>query len=181
MAELELKIFPNPCLRVKARPVVDFNADTLYVLQEMKKMMYLNQGIGLAAPQVGLSLSVILIDAGEGFISLINPAVMEVSRKKTVLEEGCLSLPGLSVKVARPVSIKVRAQNENGQFFVKKFNELEAKVVQHEMDHLNGRLIIDYLNPVKRILAKKTLSSTSNVRKKRTCEVVCDSGKRYNK
>ena len=137
----------------------------------MADIMYLGQGIGLAAPQVGLGLSLIVVDTGEGLIKLVNPEISDRSKEKTQLEEGCLSLPGAIVNIKRSKTIKVRAQDENGNFFVKKFNELTSKTVQHEIDHLNGRLIIDYLGPIRRFITGRKLSSQKNPKK--TCEVTC--------
>jgi peptide deformylase len=126
--------------------------------------MYISQGIGLAAPQVGLESSVMIIDIGEGLINFINPDIIESSGRKTSMEEGCLSLPGISVNVKRPEKIKVRAQNEKGEFFIKNYEGLYAKAVQHEVDHLHGRLIIDYLDPVRKFFVQRQLISTGGKR-----------------
>ena len=173
MSDLELKTYPDPCLRVQVKPVERFDQELSKTLRSMADIMYTSQGIGLAAPQVGLGLSAIVIDIGEGLVSLVNPTIVERSKKKSKMEEGCLSLPGVTVTVARPESIKVRAQNEKGEFFIKKYEGIISTAIQHEVDHLKGRLIIDYLNPVSRFMARRKLISHKSSAGEKTCEVVC--------
>ncbi|MDD5634852.1 MAG: peptide deformylase [Candidatus Omnitrophica bacterium] len=178
MGSLEIKIYPAPCLRIKTKPVKDFNSDLKSTLRSMAEMMYIGQGIGLAAPQVGLDSSMLVIDIGEGLVNLVNPVIIESSRDKSATEEGCLSLPGIQVKVARPNTVKVRAQNEEGKLFEKNFSGLYARVVQHEMDHLDGKLIIDYLDPLRYFIYTKKLVSGKIKNTLKNCEVTCDIGKR---
>lgn len=173
MSDLELKTYPDPCLRAQANPVEKFDQELSTTLRSMADIMYTSQGIGLAAPQVGLGLSAIVIDIGEGLINLVNPTVVERSKKKLKMEEGCLSLPGVTVTVARPESVKVRFQNEEGEFIIKKYEGLTATAVQHEIDHLTGRLIIDYLNPISHFIAKRKLTAHKTQVGGKTCEVVC--------
>ena len=125
----------------------------------MADIMYATEGIGLAATQVGLDESILVIDTGGKLQTFINPIITERSTKKTVMEEGCLSLPGVTVNVARPEHIKVKAFNLKGESFIREFDGLMAKVIQHELDHLHGKLLIDYLNPIKKIFASKKLAS----------------------
>ena len=174
MNKLEIKTYPDPCLRIKTRLVDEFGPDLKATMIAMAEMMYLSEGIGLAATQVGLGSSVVVVDIGEGIINFINPVIVEFSDKKTVMEEGCLSLPGISVNVKRSENIKVRAQDINGDFFIKSFDGLYAKAVQHEVDHLYGRLIIDYLNPARKFFATRKLKSLN--KKVKTCEVRCHVG-----
>lgn len=158
MHPLELKTYPDPCLRIKTHTVTKFGEETDGVIASMKQIMYENQGIGLAATQVGLGLSVFLIDTGDGLMECLNPEIVESSKKKTRMEEGCLSLPGINVSVKRSEHIKIRAQNNKGEFFLKKFDGLMAKAIQHEMDHLQGKLIIDHLDPIRFLLANMKLT-----------------------
>jgi len=181
MSNLEVKIYPDPCLRIRTRAIEEFGPDLKNILKNMADLMYFSQGVGLAAPQVGLGMRLMTIDIGGGLINFVNPIIVEMSDKKSNMEEGCLSLPGISVNVARPEKIKVRAQDENGDFFMKSFNGLYAKAIQHEVDHLNGKLIIDYLGPVRALLAKKKICSDKANRKEKTCEVVCHAGKKNSK
>ncbi|MBL7072410.1 MAG: peptide deformylase [Candidatus Omnitrophica bacterium] len=154
---MEIKTYPDPCLRIKTRKVEKFNGDTVKMLDDMANIMYANQGIGLAAPQVGLGLRALIIDTGDGLMSYINPVIEDESKERSKLEEGCLSLPGITVNVTRPEKITVRAQDAGGKFFLKTLNGLFAKAIQHEIDHLNGKLIIDYLDPVRYFLAVRSL------------------------
>ncbi|MFQ5952005.1 MAG: peptide deformylase [Candidatus Omnitrophota bacterium] len=165
MIDLELKIYPESCLRIKTIPVENFKTPLSETLRTMADIMYLNNGIGLAATQVGIGTRFLIIDIGEGPISFINPEIVDRSRKKTHMEEGCLSLPGVAVNVPRPEHITVRAQDENGEAFVKNFTGLMARVMQHEIDHLNGKLIIDYLGPLRRAIAIGKLAIKRKERK----------------
>ncbi|MGD2278625.1 MAG: peptide deformylase [Candidatus Omnitrophota bacterium] len=154
MSKLELKIYPESCLRRKTDSIKQFRDNLSEVLKTMSDIMYINNGIGLAATQVGLEGSFLVIDIGEGMMPFINPEILERSKKRIRMEEGCLSLPGVAVDVSRSEKIKVRAQNEKGESFVGEFAGLMARVIQHEVDHLNGKLIIDYMNPAKKVIAK---------------------------
>lgn len=119
--------------------------------------MYLSQGVGLASLQVGIDKQLAVIDVGSGLIKMINPVIV----KKLGLEaqeEGCLSCPGASVKVKRAKSVVVNFINEDGDLIELKADGLLARAVQHELDHLSGKLIIDYLGPIKRLLTKKKLN-----------------------
>jgi len=180
MKFLDVKTYPDPCLRVATRPVECFDDDLKALLRSMGDVMYLNNGIGLAGTQVGLSLSVLVVDIGSGLMNFVNPEIIEKSGKKSAMLEGCLSLPGIEVNVKRPEEVQIRAQNENGGIFVKKFDGLAAKALQHEIDHLQGKLLIDYLDPVRRFMAIRKLSRSKRNNDKKTCEVVCNVGKRDN-
>jgi len=106
--------------------------------------MYAFDGTGLAANQVGIEEKIFVADIGEGPFAVINPEIIRVSEKKTVLEEGCLSLPGIHVKVKRPADIRVRYLSERNELIEAELTGIPAKVFQHEIDHLNGCLIIDH-------------------------------------
>ena len=108
-------------------------------------------------------------------MTFINPEILEKSKTKSTMEEGCLSVPGVIVKVSRPEKIKVRAKNAKGEVFVKSFEGLTATAVQHEIDHLNGRLLIDYLDPIRRFFARRRLRHVKRQEGIKTCEVVCKS------
>ncbi|MFH1310281.1 MAG: peptide deformylase [Candidatus Omnitrophota bacterium] len=171
---MEIKIYPDPCLRIQTKPVERFDREIGDILRSMTDMMYIYRGIGLAATQVGLGLSILVIDIGEELMSFINPVILDVSNDREKMEEGCLSLPGIMVNVSRPRKVTVRAQDKAGSFFMKQLDGLSARAVQHEMDHLNGRLIIDYLDPVRRFLTTRKLKSSKNRQIKKTCEVICN-------
>ena len=176
MDKLKLKPYPDPCLRIKTKPVEKFNGEVEDALRSMADLMYLNGGIGLAATQVGLGLRLLVIDAGDELIKVVNPTIVEKAKEKDRVEEGCLSLPGVTVKVSRPVKVKVRAQDPLGNFFVRTFEGLQAKALQHEIDHLNGKLIVDYLDPIRRFVCTRRAGLLRNKGKSGTCEVVCSAG-----
>jgi len=170
----ELKTYPDPCLRIKTKSIGVFDAELQKTIKFMSDTMYVSRGIGLAAPQVGLGLCLLVVDVGDGLLTLINPEIVEEFSKKATMEEGCLSLPGISVKVSRPSSIKVRYQDGSGDFNIKMFEDLVAIAIQHEMDHLDGKMIIDYLNPISYFFAVRKLSNIKN--NNQSCEVVCNVG-----
>ncbi len=114
------------------------------ILSQMARLMYEVSGIGLAAPQIGINEALIVIDIGTGLYKLVNPKIVKIEGTQAI-EEGCLSVPGIGVKVKRAKKITVEAQDEFGKNVVIEAEDLLACVFQHEIDHLNGRLIIDYL------------------------------------
>jgi peptide deformylase len=166
MAKGTLKIhaivkYPEPVLSKPAAPVTDFDAALKKLVQEMFASMYAAQGIGLAAPQIGLSKRLTVIDVSfdknpDEKIVLINPEIIEQEGKQFE-EEGCLSLPDIREKVHRAARIKVRAQNERGEWFEIEGEELLARAFQHEIDHLNGVLFIDRISRLKRELALRKI------------------------
>lgn len=178
MNPLALRTYPDPCLRIKTNPVDQFNTDISDTVKAMADIMYASGGIGLAATQVGLGLSMLVVDLGDELIEFINPEIVELSKNKTRMEEGCLSLPGVTVNVARPEKVKVRAQNKNGEFFIKKYDGLMAKALQHEMDHLDGKLLLDHLDPIRRFMVSKSLTGKHKKEAQKTCEVICNVRKR---
>lgn len=159
MADLKIRKFPDNILRKKAVRVLKVTAAERSMLSDMADMMYLNQGVGLAATQVGINKQLVVIDIGEGLIKMINPSIVKKEGSETK-EEGCLSCPGLLVKIKRSKKAAVCFLNEDGLTVELKAAGLLARAVQHELDHLSGVLIIDYLNPVKKIIAKKKLKNS---------------------
>jgi len=110
----------------------------------MKETMIKNQGIGLAAPQVGRLIRLIVVQIEKGAVAFINPEIVKRSKETEIMEEGCLSFPGFSLKIKRAKEIKVEALNEKGEKIRFKIKGLSARVFQHEIDHLDGILFIDY-------------------------------------
>jgi peptide deformylase len=133
---------PDPVLREKCIPVRKFNANLHKLLDDMAETMYDADGVGLAAPQVGITKRVVVIDAGEGLIELINPEIVE-RREEQLGSEGCLSIPGLYGDVRRSKWVKAKALDRNGNEIVVEGEDLLARAIQHEIDHLNGVLFID--------------------------------------
>jgi peptide deformylase len=143
LKKYELKIYPNPLLRKVCVPVVKVNDSILHMIEKMSKIMYSHKGIGLASPQVGTLHRVVIADIGEGLISMINPEIL-TGFGEDYMEEGCLSLPETVVNIKRQQSIFVRYLDKNEKEKETELNGLAARVIQHEIDHLNGVLIIDY-------------------------------------
>jgi len=150
----EVRKYPDPVLAQAGEKVTDFGPDIAQLVDEMFESMYAAQGIGLAAPQIGISKQITVIDTSfkerpEDKLVLINPEVIE-RRGKQNEEEGCLSLPDIREKVQRAEWVKVRAQDVKGEFFEVEGTELRSRALQHEIDHLHGILFIDRLSRLKR-------------------------------
>jgi peptide deformylase len=152
----EVVKWPDPVLAKPGEPVTVFDAKLKKLVEEMFESMYAAQGIGLAAPQISISQRLTVIDVSfkknpEEKLVLINPEIIEREGKQ-LEEEGCLSLPEIREKVQRAAKVKVRAQNVTGEWFEVEGEELLARALQHEIDHLDGILFIDRLSRLKRDL-----------------------------
>ena len=151
--------FPDPRLRTRAQPVTRFDAALRRVIDDMLETMYAAPGIGLAATQVDVHQRLVVIDVSADRadpLVLVNPEIL--SREgETATEEGCLSVPGYFDEVKRASRIRVRAQDRDGNAFERDCEELLAVCVQHEMDHIDGRLFVDYLSSLKRERVRKKL------------------------
>jgi peptide deformylase len=145
MEFLEIRKYPDSVLRKKAREIKEITDQEARLFEEMLFTMRHFAGIGLAASQIGISRNLIVADIGEGAIKLANPMILKAEGLDK-LEEGCLSIPGVSVNIERPHEIIVSGLNDDNQLIEIKAKGLLARVLQHEIDHLKGRLIIDYLN-----------------------------------
>jgi peptide deformylase len=157
----EVVKYPDAILARKGDRVTEFTPALAQLVEEMFDSMYAAQGIGLAAPQIGISQQITVIDVSfkenpEDKLVLINPEVLDQEGSQ-VEEEGCLSLPEIRAKVKRSSWVKVRAQNEKGEFFEVEGEELLARALLHEIDHLHGILFIDHLSPLKRDLVKRRI------------------------
>lgn len=136
----------DPILRKHCRPVEKFDGKLAELIDDMKETMYHAEGVGLAAPQVGMLRRVVVMDVGDGFIELVNPEIVEEEGEQFA-DEGCLSIPGEYYETIRPATVKVKAQDRNGKWYVYSGDELKARCFCHEIDHLDGVLFIDRLNP----------------------------------
>ena len=157
MAELEVLHYPDPRLRNKARPVERVDDTVRRLVDDMFDTMYAAPGIGLAALQVNVPLRVITIDRSEAKnepLCLINPIIL-AEEGEIEAEEGCLSVPGVYETVTRSRWIRAGALNREGEPFEFEVEDLLAVCVQHEMDHLEGRLFVDYLSRLKRARLRK--------------------------
>jgi len=144
---LTVAIYPNPILRQKTVKVTKFDESILRLVDEMFKTMSASNGIGLAAPQIGLLDAVFVVAHKDHRKAYINPEITWSSKEISWCDEGCLSLPDVVVAVERPRSVKVKAQDVYGQWFEDKLDGMTATVFQHELDHLDGVLIIDKGTP----------------------------------
>ena len=142
MALRNIRKFGDDVLRKRCREVEEIDGRLLTLIEDMKETMYDADGVGLAAPQVGVLKRLFVIDIGEGPLVFINPEIIETSGSQTD-EEGCLSLPGETQEVMRPNYVRARALNEKGEQFEIEAEELLARAILHEYDHLNGTLFID--------------------------------------
>lgn len=156
MALRNILIHPDPRLKKAATPVASVTDDLRRLADDMLETMYHAPGIGLAAPQIGVMERVLVMDCvkDEGAkpdpMVLINPQVVWTSDTRNVYEEGCLSIPEHYAEVERPAEVEVEWMELDGKTRREKFDALWATCVQHEIDHLNGKLFIDYLGPLKR-------------------------------
>jgi len=141
---LEIKKYPEAVLLKKSIPVAKITSKEIKLFEDMLATMYASKGIGLAAAQIGRNIRIIVVDIGQGPIKLANPRIIKIKGKDWLIE-GCLSVPDISVNIKRPTEIVVVALNEKGESVEIKASGLLSRVIQHEIDHLNGKLIVDYL------------------------------------
>jgi peptide deformylase len=155
MGKLSILFYPDPILRKKAEPVEQVDGELRRLLEQMLETMRAAPGVGLAAPQIGLSRRVFVMDpAREGEPPaprcFINPEILELGETTRIHEEGCLSLPGIFAEVERPASILIRYVDTSGELREDRLEGHAATVAQHELDHLNGVLFVDHLSRLKR-------------------------------
>lgn len=146
---LKVRVFGDPCLTVKSKPVKSVGPVERMLIASMVETMHAHKGIGLAAPQIGVNEQIFVVDTGKVRLVAINPKILK-TRGREMMEEGCLSIPQLAVNVARATEIDVEYTDENNNVIAAHLSGLPAKVFQHELDHLNGVLITDYLAPAAR-------------------------------
>lgn len=137
----------DPLLRKVCRPVTEFNERLWQLLDDMAETMYEANGVGLAGPQVGILRRVFVMDVGEGIIEAINPEILSQKGEQTD-QEGCLSFPGKWGNVTRPKRVKLKAQDRNGKWFILTADDLLARCICHENDHLNGVVFLDHVSEI---------------------------------
>ena len=170
MALLEILEFPDERLRKKALPVAEVDRAIHQLVDDMLETMYEAPGVGLAATQVNVQKRIIVIDVSEDKdqpLCLINPEILDKAGSEES-EEGCLSVPGIFEKVQRAEKVKVRALDRQGKPFEIDADGLLAVCIQHEIDHLDGKLFVDYLSPLKRQRIKKKLLKSQRQNKDRS-------------
>jgi peptide deformylase len=159
MSTLAILEFPDPRLRTKAAPVAVFDARLKQLVADMLETMYAANGVGLAATQVDVHQQVLVIDMSDERdqpLVLVNAEIVEKDGAQ-VYQEGCLSFPGIYADVTRALKVKVKAQDADGKAFLYEAEGPQAVAVQHEMDHLAGKVFVDYLSPLKRSMLLKRL------------------------
>lgn len=172
---LKIRTLGDPVLRKKSARIKKVTAEHRELLSKMARLMYEDEGVGLAAPQVGVSLAMIVADTGKGLYKLINPKIVKAGGSQAN-KEGCLSVPGVCIKVRRANIVGIEALDENGDPLNLEAEGLLACVFQHEIDHLHGKLIVDYAPLLEKIRIAKTLKT---LRKKTKAESLAESGTKY--
>ncbi len=160
MAVREILIYPDARLRIKSGPVTEFGKDLEKQVKDMAETMYSAAGVGLAAIQIGVPKRIVVMDLSETKDALqlfINPEITDIEGLVET-EEGCLSVPGVVAAVQRVAKVRIRAQDINGQPFELEADELLSVCIQHEVDHLNGKVFVDYLSRLKQDRVRKKLS-----------------------
>ncbi|HJJ28919.1 MAG TPA: peptide deformylase [Methanocorpusculum sp.] len=156
---MEIQIYGKPVLRAVGAPVAEITDELRATLDAMVPMMRNAHGVGLAAPQVGISQRFFVMNAGDGVRKVINPEILSAGTAMAEMEEGCLSVPGIHKKVRRPRRILVRYTNESGAVVEEELKDFTARVFQHEFDHLDGVLFIDRTTPITQKLIAKQLEA----------------------
>lgn len=151
-------VFGEPVLRERSREVSEINSSVRKKLREMYDIMLNANGVGLAAPQVGIPLRMVVIDVGDGPIYMINPEIVWYSKEEVDFEEGCLSFPGVTINITRPEKVKAVYLDEKGRKNIIEADGLLARAIQHEIDHLDGVLIIDRATEEQKLEALQKLN-----------------------
>ena len=175
---LPIYTYGSAVLRKQAEPIAADYPELNTLITNMYDTMYKAEGVGLAAPQVGLAIRLLVIDLvafkeddpelGAFKVVMINPTILERSEEEVTLEEGCLSIPGVHENVSRSEHIKIKYQDASFNEYTEEFNGYKARVIQHEYDHLEGHLFTDRVSPIRRQLLKSRL--TSIVKGKTSCD-----------
>jgi peptide deformylase len=170
---LDIRVLGDPVLRKPTKPVTEVTDELRKLIADMFETMYAAEGIGLAAPQVGRSERLAVVDVEGRKYTLINPEIVSKIGAVEKAEEGCLSIPDIYGDIERPPDVTIRALDENGNQYEASASDLLGRCFQHEIDHLDGKLFIDYLSPLKRRAAlskweKEKEEYPGNIRKVRT-------------
>jgi peptide deformylase len=147
---LDIRVLGDPVLRKPTKPVAEVTDELRQLIADMFETMYAAEGIGLAAPQVGRTERLAVVDVEGAKFVLVNPQVVARDAGTAKAEEGCLSIPEIYGDVDRPLTVTIRAIDENGREYEATGSELLGRCFQHEIDHLDGKLFLDYLSPLKR-------------------------------
>jgi len=165
MNSLTIRLYGDDFLRRKSREVEEMSEEVRRLIGNMAKLMYRNKGVGLAAPQVGVLKRVIVADVGEGLVSLVNPKILW-RQGKDIMSEGCLSIPGITLEIERSKEVIVEGLNREGEKIQFGAVGVLARVLQHEIDHLDGILVVDRVAKKKIKSIKKQLDEIKDMGKK---------------
>jgi peptide deformylase len=154
---LKVRLYPDPMLKMPTEPVERFDEGLSLLIEKMRLTMEVSEGVGLAAPQVGVLKKIALVSYEKAFYVLINPRLLEQDGEQDG-EEGCLSFPGIYAPVKRPARVKVAARDAAGLEHVHEVEDYVARAFLHEMDHLDGKLFIDRLSSLKRGMIRKKMT-----------------------
>ena len=160
--KLKIRIYGDPCLRKKSEILKEVGPSERMLIAAMLDTMYESKGVGLAAPQVGINQQIFVADVGDGPVVVVNPKILKKSGA-IKQEEGCLSIPGITVDVKRPGKIVVQYLDENSRLVERELNNILARVFQHESDHLNGKLIIDYVPLTEKLKVRRLLKELAKL------------------
>lgn len=159
--EFALTLYPEPVLRKVAEPVASFDGELRSVVEAMFARMRASKGVGLAAPQVGLSRRILVLNAtgeDQDDLALINPTIVARTGPATVFDEGCLSFPGIYAEISRPERCAVVAQDLEGRRIEQEYTGFVSRIIQHEFDHLEGVLLVDRMSPAEKQANKAALT-----------------------
>ena len=165
--KLKIRLYGDPCLRKKSSPVKEVGPSERMLIGSMIETMHERKGLGLAAPQVGIHQRIFVADIGEGPTAFINPKIVRRAGS-AVWEEGCLSIPDITIEIKRAQKVLVRYLDENNHRHERSFTELMARVILHEIDHLNGKLIVDYAGLKKKREIKPKLKEIEKLTREQT-------------
>jgi peptide deformylase len=168
---MEVRLIGDPVLRQKTKEIENFDEEFKSLIERMYAEMYRSDGVGLAAPQVGMPYKFFVMDDGETKRTVINPKIKSFSEDPITFEEGCLSIPEIFAEIERPKTITVEYYNENGEKIEEELTDYTARIFQHENDHLNGILFTDKLSVVAKQRIKKRLNELIKEGKKKGKEL----------
>lgn len=158
----DLTLYPEPILRKQAEPVTDFGPELKRIVAAMFDRMFESKGVGLAAPQVGLKLRILVVNHSgdrKDDLVLVNPTLTQRSGADTLYDEGCLSFPGIYAEIKRPDRCTVVAVDVDGKQFEKEYEGFVARIIQHEFDHLEGVLLVDRMSPADKLKNRAALEN----------------------
>ena len=170
MAVKKILLYPDPLLLVRSAKIIVFDKNLVNLSKDLIDTMYDADGVGLAAPQIGINKRIFVMDCSseneeKDCRVVINPEIEHASEELGSYKEGCLSIPGITEEISRPKVIKVLYQDVNGVLQRDTYDDLWSICFQHELDHLNGKLFIDHLRPMKKILVKNRMKKSSKKKK----------------